>query len=148
MTMWQEIKPGEMQPLAVPPTDFYLSATENKPTTRQYYLNPKGYNAKSACLWGDASKPLGNWSPVNAGLGWSRNDGLGYFALFNNAPTQTSATLGYNVELTGGNFPCTYDNSFFHYQGLAGGKAPAVGATASGCTVAVGHGGKAIIRVF
>ena len=133
--MWQEVRPGEKQRLAIvdSPT-YYMAATNGQPTTRQYYLNPKGYGAKEACRWGDGLQPLGNAAPINVGTGW--NGDKGYFSMFNNAPTQQSATLGYNVKIIGGDSVCTYDttSAIITYNGI---PHHALGPRADGCTVGV-----------
>ena len=32
-----------------------------------YYINPPGISASEGCVWGESSKPVGNWSPYVAG---------------------------------------------------------------------------------
>jgi SUN family beta-glucosidase len=136
--MWQEILPGETKKLAIVDQQrYYLSATEGRGTSRQYYLNPKGYPANEACRWGNSTEAIGNWAPVNLGIGWDSNVGLGYFSMFNNAPTQTNATLGYNVEVTGGREPCVYDNNQKQIIFDNRIRTPAAGPTPLGCTVSV-----------
>jgi hypothetical protein len=132
--MWLEIHPGETKQLAiVDQASYYRSATEGKGTSRQYYLNPKGVAAEKACQWGNENSPVGNWAPMNVGLGWAPND-MGYFSMFNNAPTQKTATLGYNVVVQGGDMPCHYDNQKITYGSQVW---PAFGPNALGCTIGV-----------
>jgi hypothetical protein len=131
--MWQEILPGETKKLAIVDQQTHYKSAGNQATSRQYYLNPAGYGARSACRWGSEAEPLGNWAPLNIGLGWATNN-RGYFSMFNNAPTQKTATLGYNVKITGGDAECNYDNHYITYRDKV---AKATGPTADGCTVGV-----------
>ena len=67
-TVPTEVQAGQTQPLTCPDGDSYY-IWEGKPTSAQYYLNPPGYAASDACKWGDPSQPLGNYAPLNFGVG-------------------------------------------------------------------------------
>ena len=47
--------------LAVPGMEYWAS------TAAHYYINPPGVSTSEGCIWGDGSKPIGNWSPYVAG---------------------------------------------------------------------------------
>jgi SUN family beta-glucosidase len=70
-------------------------------TTLQYYVNPKGVAVDDACVWTSSTNPTsaGNWAPINVGVGKS-DDGITYLSIFNNSPTST-ATLDFDVVISG-----------------------------------------------
>ncbi len=47
--------------LAVPDDSYWAE------TASHYFVNPPGYNATDACVWGTRKTPIGNWSPYIAG---------------------------------------------------------------------------------
>jgi SUN family beta-glucosidase len=61
------IEPGETEELACPDSDTYYK-WKGMATSAQYYLNPIGEGPESACQWGHAGKPTGNWAPINFGV--------------------------------------------------------------------------------
>lgn len=73
---------GETQELACPDSGTYYK-WKGMDTTAQYYLN-SGADPEAACKWGKAGTKLGNWAPVNFGVGKK-----GSLA----APTQISISL-------------------------------------------------------
>ncbi|KAF2015004.1 glycoside hydrolase family 132 protein [Aaosphaeria arxii CBS 175.79] len=129
--------PGDFAELACPETDTYYH-WNGKSTSAQYYLNNGGVEESEACQWGDGSKPVGNFAPVNLGVGFSSADQKGYISLFQNSPT-TNAKLDFTVELQADdmNGNCKYSNGEFHY-----GENYSKVATGDnrGCTVALNSG--------
>ncbi|KAF2669858.1 SUN-domain-containing protein [Microthyrium microscopicum] len=101
-------------------------------TSAQYYLNPAGVGPAKACIWNGQN--TGNWAPMIIGAGYSNN--MAYVSLFQNLPTQPSATLDYSVHVSGGSFPCAYQNG----QICANGNCQSALAPGSGCTVAASNG--------
>jgi SUN family beta-glucosidase len=117
------LNPGETQPLTNPDAGSYYQ-WQGKSTSAQYYLNPIGYGPEQACKWGDASQPLGNFAPINFGVG--HKDGKTWLSIFQNAPT-TNAQYQGKVEIQGDvSDKCYYANG--QYCG-------ATGCNGNGCTV-------------
>jgi hypothetical protein len=87
-----------------------------KPTSAQYYINPKGTPEKDACQWGDGSRPIGNWAPVNLGVGYDAQSQKAYISLFQNAPTNEDGKLDFTVELLADDMEgsCMYSKGRFH----------------------------------
>lgn len=80
-------------------------------TSAQYYVNPKGFAEKDACVWNSPLSPkgAGNWSPVILGVGKAA-DSITYISIFQNSPTST-AKLDFNIEIKGDvNSKCFYIN--------------------------------------
>ncbi|TQV96005.1 hypothetical protein V2A60_001162 [Cordyceps javanica] len=125
---------GQTVPLTNPSqTDYYQ--WNDRPTSAQYYINPKGVSAEDGCLWKSPVAPeeRGNWAAVIAGVGKAA-DGITYISLFLNKPT-SSAKPDFNMEIIGGNSKCGYhDGQWF------GGK--------EGCTTGVASGQTATIRYY
>ena len=118
-----ELQPGETEQLANPDASSYYQ-WQNKATSAQYYLNPIGYGADKACQWGSPGGNLGNYAPINFGVG--HKDGKTWLSIFQNAPT-TNAQYQGKVELTGDiSDKCYYENG--QYCG-------ATGCNSNGCTV-------------
>ncbi|KAF9895013.1 hypothetical protein FE257_004637 [Aspergillus nanangensis] len=120
----------ELQPLTCPDGAKYYQ-WQGKTTSAQYYVNPKGVSAEKGCQWGDGSQPIGNWAPINLGVG--ENNGK-WLSVFQNSPT-TNEKLDYSVEIRGDNLSgsCKYD----------AGKQKFISDTGendSGCTVQVMSG--------
>ncbi|KAG8412417.1 putative secreted beta-glucosidase SUN4 [Metarhizium acridum] len=146
MTIPAEAMPGKSVVLTNPDSSTYYK-WNNMPTTAQYYVNNKGLAAKDACLWNcpcDENKPqnyktCGNWAPVNIGVGLAEDGNNTYIAIFQNAPTQRSAKLNFNIEITGDvNSKCGYKDGEFTTDGKS----------TEGCTTAMSKGGKAVIRYY
>ncbi|KAJ9299504.1 CAZyme family GH132 [Paecilomyces variotii] len=114
---------NELQPLACPNAETYF-VWEGKSTSAQYYVNPKGVSAEDGCQWGDGSQPIGNWAPINIGVGQKN----GYWlSIFQNKPT-TNAKLDYNLRIEGDNLSgaCKYEDGLFYDLN---------GSNEDGCTV-------------
>lgn len=120
-----ELQPGATNELTVPDAAAYYE-WQGQSTSAQYYLNPIGYGAQDACQWGTPGKPLGNYAPINFGVG--AKDGKTWLSIFQNSPT-TDAKYEGKVELQGNlSGTCKYENG--QYCGVTG-------CNAQGCTVAV-----------
>ncbi|GAD97295.1 SUN domain protein (Uth1), putative [Paecilomyces variotii No. 5] len=114
---------NELQPLTCPNGETYFH-WQGKDTSAQYYVNPKGVSAEEACQWGDGSKPIGNWAPINIGVG---QKGGYWLSIFQNKPT-TNQKLDYNIRIEGDNLSgaCKYENGMFYDLN---------GSNEDGCTV-------------
>lgn len=128
-------QPGQTLELTNPIQNKYYM-WQNNPTSAQYYLNLKGYGPEKSCLWTSPANPtaLGNWSPVNIGVGEAA-DGTTYLSIFPNKPT-SDAQLDFNVKITGDvSTECSLINGVY-----SGGP--------NGCTTGVRPGGSAVITYF
>ncbi|KAF2971079.1 hypothetical protein GQX73_g2418 [Xylaria multiplex] len=139
------------------PTDVHTSATLAVPdpsywdsTASHFYINAPGVGSGEGCVWGDESKPIGNWAPYVAG---ANTDGSGntFVKLGLNPVWQDSAlystkpTFGLKIECDGNcnGLPCEIDGS-----GVVS-NLKATGAGGSDfCVVTVSKGGKANIVVY
>lgn len=123
-----ELQPGQSQPLTVPDAASYYE-WQGQSTSAQYYLNPIGYGASQACQWGTPGTPLGNYAPMNFGVG--AKGGVTYISMFPNQPT-TSATFEGSVEIQGNiSGSCKYSNGQY---------CSSTGCSSTGCTVSLdGH---------
>ncbi|CAG8123897.1 unnamed protein product [Penicillium olsonii] len=122
---------GNTHPLTCPDGDSYFN-WEGKATSAQYYVNPKGVSTEKGCQWGDGSEPIGNWAPINLGVGYTSSGK--FLSIFPNTPT-TTKKLDFNVKLVGDNLSdeCRYeDGTFYDSNGAISGN--------SGCTVGVTSG--------
>ncbi|KAK2758373.1 Secreted beta-glucosidase sun1 [Arachnomyces sp. PD_36] len=127
-TVALDATPGSENPLTCPDANTYYQ-WQGKPTTAQYYLNPKGVPIEEGCQWGDPSGNVGNYAPLNLGAG--QTDGVTWLSLLQNAPT-TYAKLNYNVRITGDlGGACKYEDGMFHDLN---------GANSDGCTVQLNSG--------
>jgi hypothetical protein len=97
--------------LACPDNSKYYQ-WQGKPTSAQYYVNNKGVTEKDACQWGDGSRPVGNWAPVNLGVGYDAKSQKAYLSLAPNAPTNPDAKLDFNIEFKADDMSnqCKYSN--------------------------------------
>jgi len=106
-------QPGSTVEVTVPISSKYY-VWDNKKTTAQYYINPKGLGPADACVWTSDKQPkaAGNWAPLNLGVGQDDN-GVTWIGLFKNKPT-SQAELDFNVEVTGDvSVKCSYKNGQF-----------------------------------
>lgn len=118
-----ELQPGSTEPLTCPDAAAYYS-WEGQSTSAQYYLNPIGTPASTGCQWGSPGGNIGNYAPINFGVG--AKDGTTWLSIFQNAPT-TSAQYQGTVEIQGNlSGSCKYSNG--QYCG-------ATGCNSQGCTV-------------
>lgn len=116
--------PGGTFPLTCPDATTYYQ-WQGSHTSAQYYINPSGAPCSEACIWGSAGTNLGNWAPVNAGVG-KGTDGITYLSLFPNAPTNPDGVLDYTIRITGASGECEYKGGMYYSNGV---KSP------NGCTV-------------
>lgn len=122
-TVPTEIQPGQTQPLTCPDAGNYYM-WEGQSTSAQYYLNPPGYGPSDACKWGSPSEPLGNYAPINFGVG--TKNGITWLSIMANTPTTTASYPG-TVEITGDiSGSCKYENGQY---------CSATGCNSNGCTV-------------
>ncbi len=120
-----EIQPGSTAALAVPDAANYYT-WEGASTSAQYYLNPIGYSASQACQWGTAGSNIGNFAPINFGVG--AKNGVTWLSIFQNSPTTTAQYEG-TVELKGSlSGSCKYSNGQY---------CSATGCNSQGCTVSL-----------
>jgi len=118
-----ELQSGETDQLANPNAATYYT-WQGKGTSAQYYLNPIGKSASEACQWGTSGTDMGNWAPINFGVGYK--DGTTWLSIFQNKPTTTSLYQG-TVEIQGDiSDKCIYQNGQF---------CGATGCNSDGCTV-------------
>jgi hypothetical protein len=124
-TVPTEIEAGQTQPLTCPDAGNYYT-WEGQSTSAQYYLNPPGYSASDACKWGDPSQPLGNYAPINFGVG--AKNGVTWLSIMANTPTTTAPYPG-TVEIQGNiSGSCKYQNSQYCSDS---------GCNQNGCTVSL-----------
>lgn len=118
---------GAEHPLTCPNGATYFK-WEGKTTSAQYYVNNKGVSTEKGCQWGDGSEPIGNFAPMNLGVGYS--SGATWLSMFKNEPT-TSANLDFKIKLIGDDLSdnCRYDGAgnFYNNAGLI--------TSGNGCTV-------------
>ncbi|KAI9053369.1 hypothetical protein LZ554_002328 [Drepanopeziza brunnea f. sp. 'monogermtubi'] len=135
-TVGVDVGPGSTVPVTCPDANTYYT-WQGMSTTAQYYINPSGYTKEQACLWGEAGSNIGNWAPVNMGLGRSTS-GQTFLSLFPNKPTNPDGVLDFNIKITGDvNGQCTYIDGKFYNNGN---ESP------TGCTVAVT--GDALVQFY
>ncbi|POS82968.1 hypothetical protein EPUL_005510 [Erysiphe pulchra] len=136
--------------LAVPGTNYWCK------TAAHYYINPPGVSVEEACVWGDESKPVGNWSPYVAGANTDESGKtfvkVGWNPIFTgSALSRTPPQFGVKITCDGGGCngtPCSIDPAV----GGVGNVQSATKATGAGgadfCVVTVPKGSKANIEVF
>ncbi|KAG9238382.1 hypothetical protein BJ875DRAFT_480490 [Amylocarpus encephaloides] len=130
-------QPGKSYPLTCPvSSEYYL--WEGKSTTAQYYINPSGTSQDKACTWGSENTNIGNWAPVNMGIGKSSTGATAFISLFQNAPTNPSGKLDFNIAITGDvSAKCEYKSGVYYMDGVV---------SSTGCTVGVSSGGSAVFE--
>lgn len=127
-TIALDVLPGSTVKVTCPDSKEYYRTKENKPTSAQYYINPSGYRVKDACTWGSSGTDIGNWAPVNMGVG-KGDSGSIYVSLFQNAPTNPNGVLDFNINIIGDvSGSCAYRNGKFYKDGVP---------SPTGCTVVV-----------
>lgn len=116
---------GGTHQLTCPDASNYYT-WEGSETSAQYYVNPKGYSEDVACVWGSSGSNLGNWAPLNLGVG---KDTLGqtYISLIPNTPTNPDGILDFNVAIKGDiSGTCSYSGGKYYDDS---------GENTDGCTV-------------
>jgi len=124
-TVSLETQPGQSYPLTSPDALTYYEAATGGHTSAQYYINDSGFAPKDACTWNKPGSNLGNYSPLNAGVG-KGTDGVTYVALFYNRPSNMDGVLNFNVRIDGGSLSCKYEGGKFYADGVE---------SVAGCTV-------------
>jgi hypothetical protein len=129
-----QANPGETHDVTCPDANNYYMH-QGSFTSAQYYINPGGVLPHEACQWQTDSVAgswfgapgnIGNWAPVNLGVGKGPS-GLTFISLIPNAPTNPTGKLDYNIKITGGvSGGCEYRNGMYYQDGNA---------NPSGCTV-------------
>lgn len=91
-----------------------------------------GTPENEACQWGDGSKSVGNWAPVNLGVGFDSVSQKGYISLFPNAPTNPDGKLDFTIELVADDMSgrCKYSNGQYYF-----GDDYSDSSSTKGCTV-------------
>ena len=122
-------QPGGEYELTCPDANKYYR-WGNAATSAQYYINPAGSPVEDACRWNEAGSNMGNWAPVNLGVGKGPG-GMTYISIFRNAPTNPDGKLNFSIKITGDvSGKCEYRQGTFWNNGV---ESP------SGCTVSHLH---------
>lgn len=122
-TIPTEIQAGSTSPLTCPDAGNYYT-WEGMSTSAQYYLNPPGYSAAQACQWGSPGQDIGNYAPINFGVG--SKSGTTWLSIQANTPT-TNAVYPGSVEIQGNlSGSCKYENGQYCSD---------TGCNSAGCTV-------------
>ncbi|KAA8570444.1 hypothetical protein EYC84_002729 [Monilinia fructicola] len=106
------------------------------PTSAQYYINPQGTETSESMCLGSAGGNVGNWAPVNAGVGRDTS-GTTWLSIIPNTPTNTYGTLNFTITIEGDvSGKCSYSSGTYYNNGVE---------SSTGCTVSrsihsdVGH---------
>ena len=130
-----DAKPGTTSDLTCPDAkDYYTWG--NKPTSAQYYVNPKGTSTQDGCQWDSAGSNEGNYAPLNLGVGYK--DGAAWLGIFQNSPT-TNAKLDFKVEVVGDDLTagCKYEHGKYISLDKSG---SVISANDNGCTTSASSG--------
>lgn len=120
---------GSTKQLVCPDASNYYT-WEGSETSAQYYVNPKGASESEACVWGESGTDLGNWAPVNLGVGMDTL-GVTYISLIPNSPTNPDGKLDYTITIKGDTSGTCYYSDGTYYDDN--------GENADGCTVSCPH---------
>ena len=132
-----DTQPGQEYELTCPDATTYYH-WGGAATSAQYYINPSGSSIGDACCWNEAGSNMGNFAPVNLGVGKGPT-GQTYISMFQNAPTNPDGKLDYNIEIIGGvSGKCEYIGGIFYNNGAA---------SPSGCTVSLHHTPSGILQL-
>ncbi|KAI0012940.1 beta-glucosidase-domain-containing protein [Xylariaceae sp. FL0662B] len=103
----------DTETLAVPDKSYWDS------TASHFYVNPPGVKSEDGCVWGNPTKPWGNWSPFVAGAN-TESDGstfvkVGLNPEWKKSPlSKTKPNFGLKIECPSGgckNIPCKVDGT-------------------------------------
>lgn len=124
-TVALDTQPGQEYELTCPDANNYYTWGDAA-TSAQYYINPAGSPVEDACRWNEAGSNMGNWAPVNLGVGKGPT-GQTYISIFANKPTNPDGKLNFNLEIIGDvSGKCAYIDGQFYNNGAV---------DPSGCTV-------------
>ncbi|KAG9775401.1 hypothetical protein KCU88_g5145, partial [Aureobasidium melanogenum] len=142
---------GESANLAVPDTKYWCG------TAAHYYINPPGVGPDEACVWGDKSKPVGNWSPYVAGANIDASGEtfikLGWNPIYLEPATPFRTEMpnwGVKIDCPDGNcngLPCAIDPTKNNVNEMVGSASDGAGGGAF-CVVTVPKGSTANFVVF
>lgn len=118
---------GSTKQLTCPDASQYYT-WKGSETSAQYYVNPKGATEAEACVWGSSGTDLGNWAPVNLGVGMDTL-GVTYISLIPNSPTNPDGVLDFTITIKGDTSGTCYYSDGKYYDDD--------GENSSGCTVEV-----------
>lgn len=122
-----DVAAGATEPICNPSASNYYE-WEGDFTSAQYYINPAGATTAEACIWGESGTNMGNWAPVNMGVGQG-STGVTYVSLFQNSPTNPTGVLDYTITITGGvSGECSYSYGTYYLNGVE---------SSTGCTVSL-----------
>ncbi|KAL2072561.1 hypothetical protein VTL71DRAFT_11904 [Oculimacula yallundae] len=128
-TDFTNVAPGSTVEITVPDSKTSY-VWQGMPTTAQYYINPSGVGVDEGCQWGTPGSNIGNFAPVNVGVGRGTS-GETFISIFPNKPTNPDGVLDFNIKITGGvSGKCSYEGGSGKYYNN-GVESP------TGCTVAV-----------
>lgn len=115
-----ELQSGQTKELCNPDAATYYT-WKGGATSAQYYLNPIGVGADKGCQWSSAGTNVGNWAPINFGVGYK--DGKTWLSIFQNAPTTYEKYQG-TVEIVGDGLSanCKYSNGQYCQGGSCNDK--------------------------
>ncbi|KAI5287941.1 hypothetical protein KEM54_005602 [Ascosphaera aggregata] len=104
--------PDHEEPLTCPDEATYYRWT-GLPTSAQYYVNKKGVSIEEGCVWGTGEKQVGNWAPINLGVGQA--DGTTWISIIPNRPT-TEPNLDFKIKIEGKGLSakCHFENGMFY----------------------------------
>ncbi|KAI5306937.1 Secreted beta-glucosidase sun1 [Ascosphaera pollenicola] len=124
--------PGGSHELTSPDESTYYKWT-GKPTSAQYYVNKKGVSIEEGCTWGNGDRQVGNWAPVNLGVG--KSNGATWVSIMPNKPT-TNPDLDFKIKIEGSGLSatCEFEGGKFYLNGQE---------MDGGCTTSFSDGGEA-----
>ncbi|KAH8656036.1 hypothetical protein BGZ60DRAFT_384986 [Tricladium varicosporioides] len=136
--------------LAVPDPSYWCS------TAAHYYINAPGVSTSDACIWGDGSKPIGNWAPYVAGANTDKNGNtfakIGWNPIWTGSNlASTLPTFGIKIECVGGGcngLPCSIDPSTNGMGGVTSSDQSTGAGGANFCVATIPKGSSANIVVF
>ncbi|CAN8102398.1 unnamed protein product [Discula destructiva] len=131
--------------IAVPDTSYWDS------TASHFYVNPPGYTTDEACIWGDGTKPIGNWAAYVIGANQDATGDtyvkLGYNPIYTDAYPGVKPTFGLKVECDGTcvGLPCIIDPGTDAFGVVESQEAATGAGGADFCVVTVTSGSAKII---
>lgn len=135
--------------LAVPGPDYWIGSSAH------FYVNTPGLTTDECCLWGDGTKPLGNWAPYAIG-GQTTSSGQTFYKIGWNPKymddfSHITPNFGLKIECAGSGCngtPCSIDPSANGIGGVTSADQSNGAGGAAFCVVTIPSGGTANIVVF